>query len=86
MLGNYQTNIDCKYYANVILKKEKYILKKHSATTIRGEENFDGQTGLGVNSLTSRYCNNPSQTVGTPNIESTDSCFTNSYKDSPSRA
>ena len=42
MLGNYQTNIDCKYYANVILKKEKYILKKHSATTIRGEENFDG--------------------------------------------
>ena len=22
MLANYQTNIDCKYYANVILKKE----------------------------------------------------------------
>ena len=54
MLANYQTNIDCKYYANVILKKESSILKKHSATTIRGEENFDGQTGLGVNSLTSR--------------------------------
>ena len=54
MLGSYQTDIDCKYYANVILKKESSILKKHSATTIRGEENFDGQTGLGVNSLTSR--------------------------------
>jgi len=54
MLGSYQTDIDYKFFADLILKKESSILKKHSATTIRGDEIFDGQTGLGVNSLTSR--------------------------------
>tara|TARA_Y100001951_G_C11179985_1_gene205355 strand:- start:42 stop:635 length:594 start_codon:yes stop_codon:yes gene_type:complete len=54
MLGSYQTDINCKFFADLILKKESNILKKYSATTIRGDKNFDGCTGLGVNSLTSR--------------------------------
>ena len=53
-LESYQTDIDCKFFANLILKKEKIILKKHSATTITGNTNSDGNTGLGANSLTSR--------------------------------
>ena len=56
MLGSYQTDIDYTFFADLILKKESSVLKKHSATTIRGDEIFDGQTGLGVNSLTSRAC------------------------------
>tara|TARA_R100001244_G_scaffold78447_1_gene61907 strand:- start:1 stop:594 length:594 start_codon:yes stop_codon:yes gene_type:complete len=54
MLKSYQTDINCKFFADLILKKESNILKKYSSTTIRGEKNFDGHTGLGVNSLTSR--------------------------------
>ena len=54
MLKSYQTDINCKFFADLILKKESNILKKYSATTIRGDKNFDGYTGLGVNSLTSR--------------------------------
>jgi len=53
-LGSYLTGIDCKFFADLILKKESIILKKHPATTITGFENFDGNTGLGINSLTSR--------------------------------
>ena len=54
MLGSYQIDINCKFFADLILKKESDILKKYSATTIRGDQNFDGDTGLGVNSITSR--------------------------------
>jgi len=54
MLGSYQTNINCKFFADLILKNESNILKKYPSTTVRGEKNFDGYTGLGVNSLTSR--------------------------------
>ena len=41
MLGSYQTDIDYKFFADLILKKESSVLKKHSATTIRGDEIFD---------------------------------------------
>ena len=53
-LESYYTDINCKFFANLILKKENIILKKHSSTTITGSTNSDGNTGLGTNSLTSR--------------------------------
>ena len=53
-LESYHTDINCKFFANLILKKENIILKKHRATTITGSTNSDGNTGLGANSLTSR--------------------------------
>jgi len=46
------SNIDFKKIAKIILKKEKYILKKFPPST---KSSIDGYTGLGKNSLTSRY-------------------------------
>ena len=46
------SNIDFKKIAKIILKKEKHILKKFPPST---KSSVDGYTGLGKNSLTSRY-------------------------------
>jgi len=46
------SNVDFKKIAKIILRKEKYILKKFPPST---KSNIDGYTGLGKNSLTSRY-------------------------------
>tara|TARA_R100000656_G_scaffold88305_1_gene64035 strand:+ start:40 stop:633 length:594 start_codon:yes stop_codon:yes gene_type:complete len=54
MLESYQTKLNCKFFADLILEKETKLLKKYPATTVRGETNFDGSTQLGSNSLTSR--------------------------------
>ena len=45
-------NIDFKKIAEIILRKEKHILKKFPPST---KSSVDGYTGLGKNSLTSRY-------------------------------
>ena len=46
------SNIDFKKIAKIILRKEKLILKKFPPST---KSSVDGYTGLGKNSLTSRY-------------------------------
>ena len=46
------SNINFKKIAKIILKKEKYILKKFPPST---KSSVDGYTGLGKKSLTSRY-------------------------------
>jgi hypothetical protein len=46
------SNINFKKIAKIILKKEKQILKKFPPST---KSSVDGYTGLGKNSLTSRY-------------------------------
>ena len=56
MLKSYQTDLNCKFFSDLILEKETKLLKKYPATSVRGEINFDGNTQLGTNSLTSRAC------------------------------
>jgi len=46
------SNINFKKIAKIILRKEKHILKKFPPST---KSSVDGYTGLGKNSLTSRY-------------------------------
>tara|TARA_Y100000589_G_scaffold329452_1_gene376049 strand:+ start:1781 stop:2380 length:600 start_codon:yes stop_codon:yes gene_type:complete len=50
------TNINIKKLSKQVLKNEPKVIKKHPAKTIDFKSNFDGQTGLGYNSLTSRSC------------------------------
>jgi len=52
----YQTNIDTEYYRKKILKNELKIITKYPPKTWDLSRNFDGGTGLGFNSLTSRSC------------------------------
>ena len=51
-----KTDINLKKLAKQILKNEPKIIKKYPAKTINLKEDFDGATGLGFNSLTSRSC------------------------------
>ena len=48
------TDINIKKFARKILKNEPKIIKKYPAKGINLKDDFDGQTGLGFNSLTSR--------------------------------
>ena len=48
------TDINIKKLARKILKNEPKIIKKYPAKGINLKDDFDGQTGLGFNSLTSR--------------------------------
>ena len=50
----YQTNIDCVELSKLILKKEPEIIKKYPPTSFSGRYG-DGGTGLGNDSITSRY-------------------------------
>jgi len=50
----FQTDIDVEHLADVILKKEKTIIKTKPHSIHNGKYN-DGQTGLGPNSLTARF-------------------------------
>ncbi len=50
------TNINVEKLAKKILKNEPRIIKKYPAKGIDLKYDFDGQTGLGLNSLTSRSC------------------------------
>ena len=49
-----QTDINCVKLSKSILKKEPEILKKYPPTGFDGNFN-DGNTGLGMNSTTSRF-------------------------------
>ena len=53
-IKKYTTNIDVLYFEKKILKNEKKIIQKYPPTGYDGNFN-DGSTGLGKNSLTSRY-------------------------------
>ena len=48
------TDINVKKLAKKILKNEPKIIKKYPGKSIDGIYDFDGSTGLGFNSLTSR--------------------------------
>ena len=50
------TDINVKKLAKKILKNEPRIIKKYPAKSIDLKYDFDGDTGLGLNSLTSRSC------------------------------
>ena len=50
------TNINVEKLAKKILKNEPRIIKKYPAKGIDLKYDFDGNTGLGLNSLTSRSC------------------------------
>ena len=50
------TDINVKKLAKKILKNEPRIIKKYPSKSIDLKYEFDGQTGLGLNSLTSRSC------------------------------
>ena len=50
----FDTDLDISHLTEVILKKEKQILKKFPCAMHAGQYN-DGQTGLGPDSLTSRF-------------------------------
>ena len=50
------TDINVEKLAKKILKNEPKIIKKYPAKGIDGIYDFDGETGLGPNSLTSRSC------------------------------
>ena len=50
------TDINVEKLAKKILKNEPRIIKKYPAKGIDLKYDFDGQTGLGLNSLTSRSC------------------------------
>jgi hypothetical protein len=51
-----QTDINTKRLAKQILKNESKIIKKFPGKSIDGAYDFDGGTGLGYDSLTSRSC------------------------------
>ena len=55
-VASVSTNINVEKFAKKILKNEPKIIKKYPAKTINLKEDFDGATGLGFNSLTSRSC------------------------------
>ena len=50
------TDINVEKFAKKILKNESRIIKKYPAKSINLKYDFDGNTGLGLNSLTSRSC------------------------------
>ena len=50
------TTINVEKFAKKILKNELRIIKKYPPKSIDLKEDFDGMTGLGYNSLTSRSC------------------------------
>ena len=56
MIKVLQTDINVFKLAKQILKNESKIIKKYPARTWDLKESFDGSTGLGYNSLTSRSC------------------------------
>lgn len=53
-IGQFDTKLDTSFLKNKILKNELKIIKKYPAKTWDLKHNFDGATGLGYNSLTSR--------------------------------
>lgn len=53
-IGIFDLKLDCEYYKKKILKNEPKIIKKYPPTAYNGQ-NYDGGTGLGLNSLTSRF-------------------------------
>jgi len=53
---SFATDINLKKFAKKILKNEPRIIKEYPAKTIDLKQDFDGQTGLGFKSLTSRSC------------------------------
>lgn len=52
----FSTDIDTLYLKKKILKNEKSIIQKYPAKTWDLKYDFDGETGLGYESLTSRSC------------------------------
>jgi len=50
----FETNLNTVYLKNKILHNEKKIIKKYPPTDYSGNVT-DGQTGLGLDSLTSRF-------------------------------
>lgn len=55
-IKKYKTDIDVLYFKNKILKNENKIIQRYPAKSWDLESDFDGGTGLGYDSLTSRSC------------------------------